>query len=356
MFLMLSIAFAMAAFSIYILRPMAIKLSFVDRPNERKLHQGNVPLIGGLSIFFPITFVLLLFPELINNSEIYILSSSLLLLIGFIDDKVDLSVTIRIFLIGVISSWLVLYADFRISYLGDLFGFGKVVLTSTDLLLTVAAIIGSITAFNMVDGLDGLLGGLASVTLGAMAILFGVNEQYDLLLFCCIVIASLTPYIICNLELLPNKKMKVFMGDSGSLFIGFTVVWLLIESSQGYDGAKMIHKMNPVTSLWIIAIPLMDMVYTMLRRIRKKQSPFKADREHIHHVFARLGFSPLQTLLTICSIATFFALIGIAGELLHIPEALMFFAFISAFIAYYFCFTHIWKVTVFLRRSFSSFK
>ncbi len=354
--MILFLAFLVAAFSIYILHPVAIKLSFVDRPSERKLHEGDVPLIGGISIFIPIMFVLFLFPNLIPNSEVYTLCSALFLLIGFIDDKLDLSVRLRMVLIIAISVWMILYVDFKIDYLGDLLGFGGVSLSDSGLLFTVIAIIGSITAFNMVDGLDGLLGSLAIVTLSSLSILFEINGQHDLLLFCFVVIAALIPYVICNLGLLPKRKLKVFMGDSGSLFIGFTVIWLLIESSQHYDPLQVMDKMNPVTSLWIIAIPLMDMAYTMLRRIRNKQSPFKPDRDHIHHVFARLGLSPLQTLICICTIAVVFAAIGITGELLNVSENVMCITFVIAFIGYFLCFNHIEKVSLLVRHFCSSFK
>jgi UDP-GlcNAc:undecaprenyl-phosphate GlcNAc-1-phosphate transferase len=356
MFFTLLFSFTFASMSLYILHPVAVKISFVDRPTERKQHKGNIPLIGGISIFLPIAITLFFSPELVSNSQVYIFCSAFLLSLGLIDDKLDLSVKLRMTLIIAVSAWLVLYQGFKIYYLGDLMGFGDILLANTDFVFTIVAIIGAVTAFNMVDGLDGLLGGLAMVTFSALAILFAVNEQYNLLLFCSVFIIAIIPYIICNLGLLPKKKMKVFMGDSGSLFIGFTVIWLLIEGSQNFDGSQMVNKINPVTALWIIAIPLMDMAYTMIRRIRKKQSPFKADREHIHHVCERLGLSSLQTLALICFIACIFATIGVIGELLNIPEVFMFTAFILTFTGYHLFFTHIWKVTVFVRHCASLLK
>jgi UDP-GlcNAc:undecaprenyl-phosphate GlcNAc-1-phosphate transferase len=349
MVLILTSAFCFASFILYILYPVAIKVGLVDRPSARKMHQGDIPLIGGVSIFFPIAFLIYLFPNIIANSHIYIACSGALLLLGLVDDKLDLSVLIRIIVIVAVSMGLVVYEDIKIHHLGDLVGIGEVALNNAEVLFTVIAIMGSVTAFNMVDGLDGLLGGLAIVSFSALAVLFGLNEQYNLLLFCTVLIASIIPYVCCNLGLLPHKRMKVFMGDSGSLFIGFTVVWLLIVGSQTQDGEAITNKIHPVTALWVIAIPLMDMAYTMIRRIRKKQSPFKADREHIHHIFERLGFTPRQTLVLICFISLLLAFIGIMGEILQISEMFMFIGFNLVFIGYYLCFTHIWKITVFLR-------
>ena len=120
------------------------------------------------------------------------------------------------------------------------------------------------------------------------------------------------------------------MGDAGSMMIGFTVIWLLIGASQA-DDSPMIR---PVTALWLIAIPLMDMVSIMIRRVKQGKSPFKPDRDHLHHVCQRLGFSSLQTLGLISLIASLFAGIGILGEIFLIPEYVMFYSFIIIFIVY----------------------
>lgn len=359
MLLTLFFAFFIASLSLYIFYPLAIKVGFVDCPSARKLHQGNIPLIGGISIFLPVAILLQIYPDLIAHSQTFVCCSAFFLIIGLIDDKFDLSVKLRISLIVAISIWLVTYADIKIHDLGDLMGFGNISLNHIEILFNAIAIVGAVTAFNMVDGLDGLLGGLAIVTLSSLGLLFAIKEQYDLLLFCGIIIASIIPYVCCNLDLLPKKKMKIFMGDSGSLFIGFVIFWLLIEGSQNHhinNPLNVVHPLHPVTVLWIIAIPLMDMTYTMIRRIRKKQSPFKADREHIHHVCDRLGLSSLQTLLLICTLASLFSIIGLIGEIFHVSEMIMFISFIMVFIGYYLCFTHIWKVTVVLRHFTRRFK
>ncbi|SWU43101.1 Undecaprenyl-phosphate N-acetylglucosaminyl 1-phosphate transferase [Klebsiella pneumoniae] len=91
-------------------------------------------------------------------------------------------------------------------------------------------------------------------------------------------IAAILPYIMLNLGIL-GRRYKVFMGDAGSTLIGFTVIWILLETTQGKT-----HPISPVTALWIIAIPLMDMVAIMYRRLRKGMSPFSPDRQHIHHL------------------------------------------------------------------------
>ncbi|MFA0544224.1 undecaprenyl-phosphate alpha-N-acetylglucosaminyl 1-phosphate transferase, partial [Vibrio sp. 10N.222.52.B7] len=143
--------------------------------------------------------------------------------------------------------------------------------------VTVLAVIGAINAFNMVDGIDGLLGGLAIVTFAGIAILLKIDSQHGLAYLCAVFIAATIPYILMNLGIL-GRERRVFMGDAGSMMIGFTVIWLLLGASQDPSEAMM----RPITALWLIAVPLMDMAAIMFRRVRRGDSPFKPDREHLH--------------------------------------------------------------------------
>ena len=104
-----------------------------------------------------------------------------------------------------------------------------------------------------------------------------------------------------NLGIL-GRRYKVFMGDAGSTLIGFTVIWILLETTQGKT-----HPISPVTALWIIAIPLMDMVAIMYRRLRKGMSPFSPDRQHIHHLIMRAGFTSRQAFVLITLAAALLA-------------------------------------------------
>jgi UDP-GlcNAc:undecaprenyl-phosphate GlcNAc-1-phosphate transferase len=197
----------------------------------------------------------------------------------------------------------------------------------------------------MVDGIDGLLGGLSIVTFAGIAILLQVESQHGLAYLCIVFIVAITPYILMNLGIL-GRKRKVFMGDAGSMMIGFTVIWLLLGASQ----EKNSFLMRPITALWLIAIPLMDMAAIMFRRVKRGDSPFKPDREHLHHIFQRLGFTSRQTLTIICVIASCFASFGIYGELSDIEESIMFSLFILCFIAYAITIGYVWRITSWIRK------
>lgn len=329
------------------MRKVAKSIGLVDKPNARKLHEGAVPLVGGISTCLVITQFLTFRPDTIQYSELFVASISLLTLIGALDDKFDLSVKLRIGIQALLSIIMMKVTGIELHSLGNLFGFGYIYLGWFGSTVTVIAVIAAINAFNMVDGIDGLLGGLSIVTFGAIAILLNVGSLHGLAYLCVLFIVAMLPYIFMNLGIL-GRARKVFMGDAGSMMIGFTVIWLLLGASQ--IGKQ--PPMRPVTALWLIAVPLMDMAAIMIRRIRRGDSPFKPDREHLHHIFQRLGLSSKQTLVVICSIAVAFATFGIYGEAMNISEATMLYLFIACFLIYATILNYIWRITTYIRNKF----
>ena len=217
-------AFIVSLFLLYFFHPKAIQSGFVDKADHRKLHQGNIPLIGGPVIYIAVVSTMCIYSQVIVEALYFVLGSGLLMLLGVIDDKKNLRVSLRLVSIIGITVFLYYFVQLRIDSLGDLFSTGVINLDNISLVFTIIAVIGAITAFNMVDGLDGLLGCLSIVTFASLSILFAFNGQLVMTAICIAFIASLLSFLLCNLELLPGNKYKVFMGDSGSFFIGFSVV------------------------------------------------------------------------------------------------------------------------------------
>jgi UDP-GlcNAc:undecaprenyl-phosphate GlcNAc-1-phosphate transferase len=193
-------------------------------------------------------------------------------------------------------------------------------------------------AMNMIDGVDGLAGSTSLICFLAVLFLYSLGGDTALkpLLFA----AVLIPFIFNNLR----SNGKVFMGDSGSMFLGFGIAWVLLEASQGEKAV-----MAPVTALWIFAIPLIDMWAIMLRRMMKGQSPFLPDREHLHHIFLRAGFSHRATLNIMSLIAVLFACIGIVGEVYQVAEWFMFACFMMILTTYIWGIRHVWAVLKYVR-------
>ncbi|WP_318443308.1 UDP-N-acetylglucosamine--undecaprenyl-phosphate N-acetylglucosaminephosphotransferase [Photobacterium leiognathi] len=335
--------------TLFIMRKVAKKIGLVDKPNARKLHQGVVPLVGGISIYLSLLVGFLLFLPSSLNLELYLLCSAILIVLGALDDYYDVSFKIRLLVQAGISLAMILVGGHSLHHLGFLMGSETIALGEfVGGFITVIAVIGAINAFNMVDGIDGLLGGLASVTFTALGTVFFMSGNQYLGTVCLLIVTALIPYIMLNLGFPLGHRFKIFMGDAGSMFIGFSVVWMLIRGTQ----EPSIVAFKPVTALWLIALPLMDMATIMIRRMRKGHSPFKPDREHLHHICQRIGLSPLMTLFVICLMASVCAFVGIWADLHGVSESVMFVAFLVMFAVYFMAISYIWRITTFIKKLF----
>ncbi|UVO09716.1 UDP-N-acetylglucosamine--undecaprenyl-phosphate N-acetylglucosaminephosphotransferase [Pectobacterium polonicum] len=339
------VVFLSAFIALFLARKVAIKVGLVDKPNERKRHRGHIPLVGGVSIYMALWVMYLFDSAWLPDFSLYMICASVLLVVGILDDRYDLPVLPRVGLQALVAG-LMMYAGVYLASLGKvMFGY-ELFLGIFGYTITLFAVWGAINAFNMVDGIDGLLGALSCVTFGALAVVFYLDGRHELARWSLCLLAATLPYILLNLGVPWGKKFKVFMGDAGSTLIGFTVIWLLILATQGDDAV-----IRPVTALWFIAIPLMDMVTIMVRRIRRGDSPFKPDREHLHHILMRAGLTPRQSLLAIVVVAMVLAAIGIICELSGIPESVMLSAFLVVFVGYFWAITRVWRLLTWIRRA-----
>lgn len=342
----LGLTFLFTLAFLFLARKVAIKIGLVDTPNLRKRHQGAVPLVGGISVFAGICFTFAITNSYLPHGQLYLLCAGVLVLVGALDDRFDISVKLRALVQALVALVMMIGAKLYLLSLGYIIGPVELVVGPFGYVLTLFAVWAAINAFNMVDGIDGLLGGLSCVTFGAMGIILYFDGQLSLAMWCFALIAATLPYILLNLGFF-GKRYKVFMGDAGSTMIGFSIIWILLETTQGLS-----HPITPVTALWLIAIPLMDMVAIMYRRLRKGMSPFSADRQHIHHLIMRAGFTSRQAFLLITLAAALLAGIGVLGEYLaFIPEWVMLLLFLCAFMLYGYCIRHAWRIARLIRRT-----
>jgi len=326
-------AFFFAFITIKFFKPVAIEIGLVDKPNERKRHAGHIPLIGGISIFMAVLAASLIWLPNTLELRMYLIASAMIVFIGALDDKFDLKVRVRIVGQIIVASLMIYGVGDYISNLGNLFTLGDIDLGYFGVLFTYIGIIAVINAYNMVDGIDGLIGYLSLNTFIAIAILFIMNGQTAYLSYPLMLITAIIPYLIFNLglfnSLLKKKTKKIFMGDAGSMFVGLSVVWLLTMGTQGEQAS-----FRPVTALWICALPLMDMLAIVVRRYKSGKSPFKPDRDHLHHMLQRLGLTSHQTLFVISSAAFVMSGLGLLGEYFNISEAIMLGGFLIVFAGY----------------------
>ena len=320
------IAMISALCAIKILRPIAIDINLVDIPDDRKQHDGSVPLIGGLSIYFGLMVAIYITQPLPDNLFYLLMTASLVFLIGLLDDLKDLGIWPRI-LVQIISCLLlVLFTDTCITSLGSPFGSNEIELGKLAIPFTIFAVVGLVNAFNMSDGIDGLAGSLAIVTIIGIILFDAVTKNPPLLGFLLMFSAALLPYLFTNLI----SAQKIFLGDAGSLLIGFILAWILVFLSQG-DSRSMV----PTSVLWCVAIPVIDTFTVCFQRIRIGKSPLSADRQHFHHLLLDAGFSPKKALLIILFFASSLLVLGLILQRVFPSASLSIFILITLVYIYW---------------------
>lgn len=338
-------SFFLTILLVLILRPIAQTYGLTDKPCSRKNHLGETPLIGGISIYVSL---LILFYWTPSVNYWFMVSATLIVACGITDDFKHLDHKTRL-IIEVIATIIMIWkGGVEITNLGNLFGFGDIQLGYFSSIVTIFAVVGGINAFNMTDGIDGSAGGLSLITM--ILLLMIANAMPQVIDICSLYIPALIAFLLFNMRIFGRKKAAIFLGDAGSMLLGFTICYLVILMSQGEN-----RIISPVTVLWIIGYPLFDAIAIMLRRIRKGNSPFAPDREHFHHILPLAGYTFNQTLNIIFLASLSLAGFGIIGEkLLELPEWLMFYLFLGLFFLYYWGMSHAWKMMKMMKKIHAS--
>lgn len=308
-------------------RPLAIKASFLDAPNDRKVHQDHIPLTGGVSIFLSSVLTFLIFFETFSTDFVALMvCGSSMLALGMVDDRVDLPAFTKLFIQSAIALIFVTSSNFTVSNLGAPLGFsGPLELGMLSVPFTLLAIVGTINAFNMIDGCDGLASCLVIVSLFAL-LTFGVDGLSDptrlllLVVFFCLLV-----FLLFNFS--NSKNLKTFLGDGGSLFLGFVVATSFVEFSASNN------LYDPAIVLWFAAVPIFDFFTVILMRRLLKRKITTADRSHIHHSILSLGFSHFQTTALISAAAVALLLFGVFVTLRY--PSLSFLSFFVFFLLYF---------------------
>jgi len=314
------------------LRPIAIAIGLVDTPGGRKTHKGSTPVVGGIAMYLGLFFGSLslgILPPL----NWLLLGGSLLIVIGVIDDRFSLSPTVRLIAQTWAALMMIFLANIQIENIGSpLFFDWDLGVFSVPLTILITLTI--INAFNVLDGIDGLSGGVTFIALGFMAFISINSATLDLAL---LLMAAIFGFLLCNIPSNINRKAKCFMGDAGSTFLGFSIIWIGISLSQGESPS-----MSPVTGLWLVSMPIFDFTVSILRRVLSGKSPFTPDRNHLHYILLDAGLSPKKTLLLILMMTLITSTIGLIGQIFSVPDGIMFLLWI-ALGAIYYCNTNVYR-------------
>ncbi len=313
--------------AIYVLRHLALRINLVDIPNDRKGHEGHVPLIGGIAMYIGVVVSLLITSNELSQFYYFILATGIMLILGVLDDLHNVTVSPRLLIQALVAIFIVTVADINIESFGNLFGSGEILLNQWSYLVSVIAIVAAMNAINMSDGIHGLAGVTSLITFAAIFYLsISIGSAYQeitliILLFC----STIPVFLVNNLCIGTNKSKRIFMGDAGSMLLGLVIVWALISLSQGGEGER---SFAPVIVLWLFALPLIEMGSIILRRLVLGKSPFRPDLLHTHHILIYSGLSTMNTLLVLSFFSLFMAITGILGELYEVAEWIMFVGFL----------------------------
>jgi len=288
-------------------------MGLVDKPSARKQHLGDVPLTGGIAIFLTLLFGTLVL-EIAPYTYPMLAIACVVFAVGVFDDFRHIGASTRLLLEFGSGILLATVGGIAITDVGNLLALGNIPLLVLAVPLTALAVAGLSNAFNMIDGIDGLAASTITLPLLVLYLLAlqASHPSTDALL---LMLIPLAVFLLFNLG--PGNRLipKMFLGDAGSVTLGFLVTASLVYFSQGENAL-----IKPVTALWLVTVPLMDMLATMLRRFRRSDKLMKADRSHLHHTLMDMGIGRRKTLLILVGYAISCAALGLVLQ--SVPEYL----------------------------------
>ena len=324
------LAFTGTVMAAWVLHRAAPALGLIDHPGGRRLHATPVPLVGGLAIASGLLLALA-WRGTVQPAPLALPVAALIMVAGGVmDDRVELAARVKLAIQIVAASALVELGGVLLLHVGALFspavqGLGVALAAP----FTILGIVGVMNAMNMIDGADGLAGGVTLGALfwfGAAAALAGMPAHASLI---ALVAAAVAAFLLFNAWPPLARRYKVFLGDAGSLLIGLVLAWIAIELAMAPFPA-----IKPVTAIWILAVPICDSVSVMVRRMLRRCSPFRPDREHFHHLLQEAGYSSGQAVALMVAISFAFGGVALLAERVEVPEYGMFYLSMVIFAGY----------------------
>ena len=300
-FIIVIVTFLASLILVPIVKKIAIHINAMDEPNERKIHKVPMPRLGGLAIFLAFLLGYMLYGEISTQMLSILIGSFLLILVGIVDDIHSVKARYKLIVQIVAAAIVVLYGDLSFTEL-SVFGYNIYFNDFFGALLSILFIVAITNAINLIDGLDGLAAGISSIYFLTIAIIaFILNRIGGLdVIISLIMLGSTLGFLFHNFP-----PAKIFMGDTGSLFLGFMIS---IIALLGYKVTTFTSLIVPIV---ILAIPIFDTVFAILRRLIKGQNIGVADKEHFHHQLLKMKYSPTKSILIIYVIDIAFASVSI---------------------------------------------
>jgi UDP-GlcNAc:undecaprenyl-phosphate GlcNAc-1-phosphate transferase len=279
-----------------IVKKLAFKIGATDKPNKRKVHMKIMPRLGGLAIFLSFIIGILILKPVSEDHLPIVIGAIIIILTGMLDDVKEISPKLKLAGQITAAAVVVIMGDLKVDFINLPFG-GQIDFGYLSFPITMIWIIGITNAINLIDGLDGLAGGVSAIALFSIAGMSIVTGNVYVTVISLIVAASTVGFLFFNFH-----PAKIFMGDTGALFLGFMIAVL---SLLGYKGVTFVSLVIPVI---ILGVPISDTFFAIIRRLVNKQPLSAPDKSHLHHCLLKSGFSHRQTVLLIYAMSSVFGL------------------------------------------------
>jgi UDP-GlcNAc:undecaprenyl-phosphate GlcNAc-1-phosphate transferase len=328
---------------------ICIRIGWLDKPDLRKQHKGHVPIAGGLSIALSVVLAWLVIAIVDGRApsgvvEVLWPGAALVFTVGFLDDRTPLRARHRFAVQLVAALVFVGLSGAAVDRMGELVGPQFIALGMFAIPFTVLGIVGLTNAVNMVDGVDGLAGGVVFVAFAWVLLAFAhlahdvasvdpsmVPQAHSAAMVASVLTGALLGFLFFNQRAPWRRRAAMFLGDGGSMTLGFVLGALLVYASSGFGP----HGLPPVTAVWIAAIPLFDLCAAILRRDLAGTTPMTPDRRHVHHLLLALGLSPASAVMLLQGVGLLAGFVGVLGWRLGVPDYAMFWSLVALFAAYF---------------------
>ena len=283
---------------------LAGKYGCIDHPGGRRVHCNPTPRWGGLAFFagvLPIFF----FIQLDNRLVSYLVASFLLVLVGAVDDWKQLGFKVKLLAILAAITIVILGGDVVVRDIGTYGSVGQIRLGILAIPFTYLCIVGVTNAMNLIDGLNGLAGGISFIASLFMALVAYLAGNHLLAGLCLAFAGAVGAFLRYNML----TRAHIFMGDSGSLFLGFSLSVFSIMLTQ-----DLRYHVEPMFPMLLLLVPIFDTLRVMMLRAFSGRNPFKADTNHLHHLLLRAGYSQMKSVVLLWSLT---AALGLAAALVH---------------------------------------
>lgn len=311
-----SASLALSVLLVVFLRRLAVPFHLVDVADDRKIHEGAIPLCGGIAIFLSFACITLL-ERPVSPGLGFWMAMALIVGLGVADDRFALAARVRFLAHILIALALIAMEGLGQLSFGDLLPVEAVGGAVGLFVLSVAFVVGMVNAWNMVDGVDGLAGGSAVATLVWILLLAIHIGEEGLAFSVTVLVTAIGGFLVFNARSPWCTKASVYLGDAGSTMLGAIIAYFILRLADGAEGLAF-----PVL-LWLVVLPVVDTLSLIVRRMLDHRSPMSADRRHLHHLLIDSGLSQAVASYTLIAMSFLYGGIGYLGLVAGLPASVM---------------------------------